>query len=459
MRVAYFDCFAGITGELLLGALLDAGLPLDSLRDGMARFPSTGYTIEAQQIVVQGIAGTQVVVVPLPAQRLFDTWTAPSPMPDGAQDGPRMPAQISARGIPSYLEALARADLPDEVKRKTAAVLDMLPPGGDPRLPGAQYGANLRAADGAALLLVTSCVYALALLGVESAVCSPINVGGGTMPAHGIVPVPAPAILEILGSVSAPVYGTDSNRELTNGTGAALAAALAQSFGPLPAMSITKAGYGMAGAPTSPGMRVLLGELQPAVSSAHAPAVPAHGQQVSGEEIVAALEAVLEDTNPQYYDYIMERLLWQGALEVFLVPVQMKLNRHGVVLTVICNPADVDTLTECLFEETGAEGLRVSQVPRRKMRSETAEVQTQWGAIRVRVGRNSEGRALHVKPDYDDVKRVALEMNVPVERVHEQARAAWSPYSSDGHQQAGRQREVTNYELRVTSAPGPTRNS
>jgi hypothetical protein len=161
-----------------------------------------------------------------------------------------------------------------------------------------------------------------------------------------------------------------------------------------------------------------------------------------GEEIVTLIETNLDDMNPQYYDFVMERLLGQGALDVFLVPVQMKKNRPGVVLSVICTPEAADLMAATIFEETTTLGLRVSEVPRRTLQRDLVEVYTHFGPIKVKVARNGEGKVLHVKPEYEEVKRIALELNLPIDKVYEEARQAWEPQLSDGHQRSGRHRSA-----------------
>lgn len=426
MRVAYFDCFAGISGEMLLAALLDTGLSLDALRAVLSGLPDTGYTIEAQKITTQGVTGTQVVVLPSAPAR--SPYAIAGHGPNGSE-----PAPAYGRDLQGYANAIANSDLPNEVRRKAASVLELL------------EGTNKQPVDMGAVTAAMATIYALAMLGVESAIFSAVNMGGGYVPGQAGMPCPAPEVAEILRTASVPVYGSDTNKALVTLSGATLAATLAASFGPVPTMTMNAIGYAMTGMPSSPGLRVVLGDLQQArITPVHpreaGDAASVTRPRCEGEEIVSLIEANLDDTNPQYYDFIMERLLWQGALDVFLVPVHMRMNKQGAVLTVICKPQDVDALSEMIFEETSASGLRLSDVPMRMLEREIVQVDTRWGSVKVKVGHNAQGRVLNVKPDYEDVKRVALQANVPIDRVYEEARAAWNPSIHDGHQQPGRQR-------------------
>jgi uncharacterized protein (DUF111 family) len=159
------------------------------------------------------------------------------------------------------------------------------------------------------------------------------------------------------------------------------------------------------------------------------------------EEWVMLLEANLDDMNPRYYDFLMDRLAGHGALDVFMAPVQLRENRPGAVLSVLCKPEHVDTLASIIFEETSTLGLRISEMPRRILQWEEMQAPTPWGYIKVQVARSAEGKVLHVKPEFEDVKKVALEMNLPIDHVYEEVRRAWGPHMLDGHQQIGRYRE------------------
>jgi uncharacterized protein (DUF111 family) len=233
-------------------------------------------------------------------------------------------------------------------------------------------------------------------------------------------------------------------------------ATVAASFGPMPWLTASKLGYGAGKSDTPVStnlLRVTIGDL----------ASPGVGDQVMGiggkeptpithithqpspdEEWVTLIETNLDDVNPQYFDYVMERLIGHGALEVFLLPAQMMKNRPAVVLSVLCRPEQVDDLAWLIFEETAAQGLRISDLPRRILKRDAAQVETPYGPVEVKVASNPEGQVLHVKPEYDDAKRIAQELNVPIDRVYEEARRAWNPSLIDGHQRIGRYRNVAS---------------
>jgi uncharacterized protein (TIGR00299 family) protein len=244
-------------------------------------------------------------------------------------------------------------------------------------------------------------------LGVDEIICSPLNVGGGTVEcAHGTFPVPAPATLELL--QGAPVYSSGIQAELVTPTGAAIVKTLAKKFGAFPSMKNAKAGYGagsrdVAGHPNV--LRLTVGEASDAKTSV---------------EAVAVLEANLDDLNPQVFGYLMDRLLEQGALDVFTVPVQMKKNRPGTLLTVLCAPADADRLTKIIFAETTTLGVRRREEQREVLARRFVSVETQWGTVNVKVA-NLNGTVANYAPEYEDCRRIAAEHGLPLKSVMQAA--------------------------------------
>ncbi|HEX2715431.1 MAG TPA: nickel pincer cofactor biosynthesis protein LarC, partial [Candidatus Acidoferrales bacterium] len=253
--------------------------------------------------------------------------------------------------------------------------------------------------------IVGACV-GFSLMGLEEFVCSPLNVGGGRVQTqHGILPVPAPATAELLRG--APTYSTGIERELVTPTGAAIASTLASRFGPLPAMTVEAIGYGAGTAQLSEQpnvLRLFIGE--PAARDAAG----------RGEETIAVIEANLDDMNPQIYGYFVERALAEGALDVFSTPVQMKKNRPGQLLTVLCAPAAVDRLADLIFRETTTIGVRTYAVRRRTLERESVPVETPFGVIRMKVSRLN-GQVLNAAPEYEDCQRAAVERGVPLKQV------------------------------------------
>jgi pyridinium-3,5-bisthiocarboxylic acid mononucleotide nickel chelatase len=243
---------------------------------------------------------------------------------------------------------------------------------------------------------------------VDELLSSPLNLGGGSVRcAHGTFPVPAPATLELLRGI--PVYSTGVQAELVTPTGAAIVKTLVRRFLPFPSMKVDKIGYG-AGTRELEGQpnvcRITLGEVQP--------------EQAPSEETITVLDANLDDLNPQIFGYVMDRLLEQGALDVFGTTVQMKKSRPGMQLTVLCRPQDASRLTGLLFRETTTLGVRQRQEKREVVDRRWVTVTTQWGDVRMKVG-SINGSVTNYAPEYEDCRRIAVEQQVPLKHVIEQA--------------------------------------
>jgi uncharacterized protein (TIGR00299 family) protein len=251
-------------------------------------------------------------------------------------------------------------------------------------------------------------------LGVDEIVCSPLNVGGGTVKcAHGVLPVPAPATVELL--QGAPIYSSGIQVELVTPTGAAIVKTLARKFAPFPAMTIEKSGYG-AGTRDFPGhpnvVRLTIGESQ-AVFAGN-----------TSQETLSVLEANLDDLNPQVFGYVVERLLEAGALDTFAVPVQMKKNRPGTLLTVLARPEDADRLTQIIFTETSTLGVRRREEQRQTLARKWFKVATRWGDVRLKIA-SMNGTVTNYAPEYEDCRKIAAEHQVPLKSVMNEAVEAY----------------------------------
>jgi pyridinium-3,5-bisthiocarboxylic acid mononucleotide nickel chelatase len=248
-------------------------------------------------------------------------------------------------------------------------------------------------------------------LGVDEFICSPLNVGGGTVQCtHGTFPVPAPATVELL--KDAPVYSSGIQAELVTPTGAAIVKTLAKRFAPFPEMKIEKSGYGagsrdFAGNPNV--VRLVMGES----------ATPSLASKTTSEAITV-LEANLDDLNPQVFGYVMDRLLEGGALDVFGMPVQMKKNRPGTLLTVLCKPENANKLTELMFAETTTLGVRRRSETRQTLARRWENVHTQWGEVRIKIA-SMNGTVTNYAPEYEDCRRIAAEHHVPLKTVMQEA--------------------------------------
>jgi uncharacterized protein (TIGR00299 family) protein len=252
--------------------------------------------------------------------------------------------------------------------------------------------------------IVGACV-GFEALGIEKFACSALNVGGGTVKmAHGVLPVPAPATARLL--EGRPTYSNGVLRELVTPTGAAIVATLCEAFGPQPAMTVSAIGYGagtadLEGQPNV--VRIMVGE--------------AAEKSIAGfDEEIAVVEANLDDMNPQIYGYFLEKALGMGALDVYTTPVQMKKNRPGTLLTVLCKPQDTNALMSLIFAETTTFGVRTYRAQRRVLPREWVNVGTEFGEVRIKVSRVN-GRILHVAPEFEDCRKLAVEKNVPLQRV------------------------------------------
>ena len=384
MKLAYFDCFSGISGDMTLGAVVDAGCPLETLRDGLEGLEVPGWTISAEKVWKNGMAATFVRVT--------------------TED------QTKHRSLSAILEILDKAPLSQSVRQNASAIFRKLGEAEasvhDVPLQKIHFH-EVGAVD--AIVDIVGASIGFRALGIEKFACSPLNVGGGTAKmAHGVLPVPAPATAKLL--EGKPTYSNGVPKELVTPTGAAIVAALCDSFGPQPAMSVSSIGYG-AGALDLEGqpnvVRIMVGEAAEKV-------VPGF------DEEIAVIEANFDDMNPQIFGYFMEKALAAGALDVYTTPVQMKKNRPGTLLTLLCRPAETNALMSLVFAETTTLGARTYRAQRRTLPRETVKVQTRFGDVQVKLARVN-GIIRHVAPEYEDCRKLATEKNVPLQQVISEA--------------------------------------
>jgi uncharacterized protein (TIGR00299 family) protein len=389
MKLAYFDCFSGISGDMILGALLDAGCPLGRLREGLASLNLPSWRISAEKVWKNGMAATYVRV--------------------HTED------QQKHRSLSTILEIFEKSALEPAVRERAAAIFRRLGEAEakvhDAPLEKIHFH-EVGALD--AIVDIAGAAIGFEALGISRFVCSPLNVGSGTVKtAHGLLPVPAPATAELL--LGKPTYSSGVECELVTPTGAAIVATLCSEFGAQPEMKVNEVGYG-AGTADLPGqpnvVRLLVGE-------AAETGVPA-----GATEQVAVIEANLDDMNPQIYGYFLEKALGVGALDVYTTPVQMKKNRPGTLLTVLCKPENTDSLMKLIFAETTTFGARTYRAERHVLPREWVRVQTSLGEVRVKVSR-ANGRILHVAPEYEDCRKLAAERDVPLQRVISEALRAY----------------------------------
>jgi pyridinium-3,5-bisthiocarboxylic acid mononucleotide nickel chelatase len=384
MKAAYFDCFSGISGDMTLGALVDAGCPLGLLRDELKGLGVPGWEISAEKVWKNGMAATHVSV------RTEDTQTHRSLTTIlGVLEKSRLAAAVSERAS-AIFRRLGEAE---------AAVHDV---------PIEKIHFHEVGAVDAIVDIVGACL-GFSALGIERFACSALNVGGGTAKmAHGVLPVPAPATARLL--LGKPTYSNGVQKELVTPTGAAIVATLCQTFGPQPPMRMESIGYGagttdLEGQPNV--LRIMVGESLEVA-------------EAEFDDEVRVIEANLDDLNPQVYGYLVEKALAAGALDVFTTPVQMKKGRPGTLLTLLCKPDRAKQLMDLVFSETTTFGLRSYTAQRRVLPREWESVQTRFGEVRLKVARVN-GKVLQVSPEYEDCRKLAEEKKVALREVMEEA--------------------------------------
>jgi uncharacterized protein (TIGR00299 family) protein len=391
MRTLYFDCFAGISGDMTLGALVAAGADARALKEGLALLDLEGYRVEFETVDRSGISATRAVVSVTKDEKPH-------------------------RHLRDVLAIIEGSRLGDSVKRRASEIFGRLA-AAEARVHNVAiervHFHEVGAVD--AIVDVVGACIGFELLGVERFTASALHVGSGTVEMeHGRFPVPPPAVAELLRGV--PVYSTEIKGELVTPTGAAIVATLCESFGPLPVMRVEASGYG-AGTreyekfPNV--LRVLVGETEGA------------GVEVdNGDEELVVVETNLDDVSPQVLGHLMEQALASGALDCYFTNVLMKKGRPGVLVSILCLPRDREALTRLLFEETPTLGVRSYEVRRRALERESVTVETEFGRIAVKVGRMS-GRVSSATPEFEECREAALRAGVALRVVQDAARAAY----------------------------------
>jgi uncharacterized protein (TIGR00299 family) protein len=385
MKIAYFDCIGGASGDMILAALLDAGLPLETLQERLAALHLADFTLTTRRVSKNGFSATKVDV-------------------NVANDAPeRHLAEITA--------IVDASDLAPAIKGQANAIFR--------RMAEAEAGihgttldhVHLHELGGVDTIVdVVACLVGLEVLGIEKVVASPLPMGRGFIKAaHGQIPLPAPATVALLKGV--PVVGSDIEKELVTPTGAALLSSLASGFGPIPPMTLVAVGYGAGGRdlPIPNVVRLLIGDQ----------AAPGR----LGTESVIVLETNIDDLNPQLYDHVMARLFKAGALDVFLTPIQMKKNRPGILLRVICRPGDAGPLTDIVLTETSTLGVRQQIMSRVSLRREMGTVETPYGAVRIKIATLPDGTR-RAAAEYNDCRRLAEATGAPLREIYRAAERA-----------------------------------
>jgi pyridinium-3,5-bisthiocarboxylic acid mononucleotide nickel chelatase len=439
MRIAYLDCFSGISGDMFLGALLDAGVAPQLLEHAAAAL-DIGARLEISRVTRGGIAATKVDVIASAGPGRGQKKSPRAAGPAGPEQHDHLPhdhsqhdhlqhdhddghshahgqdeqpahAEEHTRGLKQIRELIGQAAIGESAKAVAIAIFEALG-AAEAKIHQVEIGKvhfhEVGAVD--ALVDIVCAAVGAEALGVDEIVCSALNVGAGMVKcAHGDLPVPAPATVELLRGAS--VYSSGVQAELVTPTGAAIVKTLVGRFSAFPEMTIEKSGYG-AGTRDFPGhanvLRLTIGEAQ---------------TQLAGktqQETISVLEASLDDMNPQVFGYVLDRLLEQGALDVFGLPVQMKKNRPGILLTVLCKREDVSKLTDLIFRETTTLGVREREEKRRILARKWIMVDTRWGNIRLKVA-SMNGTITNYAPEYEDCRKIAAAHHVPLKSVMQEA--------------------------------------
>jgi hypothetical protein len=394
-RVLYLDCFSGISGDMTLGAFLDAGMPLNGLKEALGSLALSDVDVSSARVMRTGIAATQFVV------------HEHEPRHDHGQThdhahGHHHEAHAH-RSLSEIFGLIDKAALSAGAKDRAKTMFE--------RLARAEAAIHQMPVEkvhlhevGAldSIIDIVGAAFAFEWARADRVVCSPLNVGGGMVnSAHGVFPVPAPATVKLLGDT--PIYSGAVQKELVTPTGALIATTFAAAFGPIPSMVVETVGYGAGSRdnPQTPNvLRLLVGR---------------SADRVAGERVVV-IECEIDDMNPQLFGVAMDRLYAAGALEVFYLPVQMKKNRPGTLLTVIAPPELRTALADVVFRETTTIGLRYQEVERECLQREIVPVETALGTVHFKIAWRGH-LVVNAVPEFDDCARLAAEHNVSVKEV------------------------------------------
>lgn len=443
MRIAYLDCFSGMSGDMFLGALVDAGLPLRLLEETVAAL-KVGARLEVSRVERSGISATKVDVYvggekELPREVYWEqkghnhahdhshphshdhehvqlrehnySQESKEPSPPSASTH----QHETGRGLKEIRETIHNSNIAESAKQTAIAIFETLG-AAEAKIHNTDiekiHFHEVGAVD--AMVDIVCAAVGSEALAVDEFICSSLNVGGGTVKcAHGTFPIPAPATVELL--KGAPVYSSGIQLELVTPTGAAIVKTLCKKFSSFPEMKIEKTGYG-AGSRDFPGhanvVRITIGAAQ------------SEFVRKTSDETITVLEANIDDLNPQVFGYAMDRLLEEGALDAFGIPVQMKKNRPGMLLTVLCRPEDAGKLTNLILAETTTLGVRRREERREVLARRSIIVSTRWGDVRLKVA-TMNGTVTNYAPEYDDCRRIAVEHHVPLKNVMQEAMQAY----------------------------------
>ncbi|MFH1096233.1 MAG: nickel pincer cofactor biosynthesis protein LarC [Candidatus Desantisbacteria bacterium] len=374
MKIAYFDCFAGISGDMILGALLDAGVDIKWLTQELSSM-EIEFSLETTSVTMSGLKG-------LCAHVLVDT------------------KRLSPTEMFSIIN---KSSLDEGIKTTSCQIIDRLV-----QAEAFAHGIHSHEVhfhelgDKDTLVDVVGSVLSLHYLGIDKIYSSPLNLGGGKVCCeHGILSVPAPATAELIKGF--PVYSSPgADKELTTPTGAAIITTLGTGVDCMPKMRVKKIGYGAGSHETNiPNiLRVFIGETT----------------DIYEEDVVTLLSTNIDDMNPEIYDYLMEGIMKQGALDVYLTPIHGKKNRMGILLSVLTLEETVDRLISFIFSQTTTIGIRIQRMPRKKLPRQSVELNTRYGILTAKEATIEDKK--RVMPEYEECRRIAIEQDVPLQEVY-----------------------------------------
>ena len=418
MKVLYFDCFAGAAGDMVLGALIDAGVALEDVRRALGSLAIAPATVWTERVTRTGISATKFCVrgehAPLDHAHDHDGVRdhghhhGHSHAPTHAHEERHHHVHRSLADINRLIDGSALSRTGKDRARELFNRLGEA----ESEIHGTPLDQVHLHEVGAldSIIDIVGTVFAMESIGADRIVASPLNVGSGSVhSAHGVYPVPAPATARLL--KNAPIYVGPQKVEMVTPTGALLVTAYAQEFGPVPPMRIAQIGYGAGNrdfADTPNVLRVLVGESDASASS----------------HTIVVIEAEIDDMNPQIFGVVMDRLLAQGALDVFYTPIQMKKNRPGTLLSVIAVPEAREALTATIFRETTTIGVRYREMTRECLDRRMVTVTTSVGDVRIKVAAR-DGEILNASPEFEDCVRLGAEHDVPAKNVQAMAMKAW----------------------------------
>ena len=381
MKALYFDLIGGASGDMILGALVDAGVSVKKLQELLAGLQITEFDLKVQTVNKDGFSAKKLDVL--------------------------VADQPPERHLKEIKQLIKNSSLPESIQNRALRIFQRIAEieAGIHNVPVEQV--HLHELGGTDTIIdITGTLLALDLLGITEIYSSPVPLGKGFIAgAHGQIPLPSPATTALLKGV--PIYGRDIESELVTPTGAALLVELVDEFGPLPPMTLTAVGYGAGGRdlPIPNLLRVLVGEITP--------------YDTATLNQLVILETNLDDLNPEVYPHVIDSLFSAGALDVTLTSIQMKKNRPGTRIEVLCTPSDKDGLRAILFQETSTLGIKQSLVERFALPRTIQKVQTTYGKVRVKIAETSPGN-LKISPEYEDCRKLAQKHKVPITKIYQE---------------------------------------